>query len=339
MAIPSGTEPVLLAALHKAPHAFDLFDALRRVECAFPQKMRLGQGLRPGHEPLRLGQEPMLAFASSPLARFVPAQGNKPPRLLVHSLGLLGPSGPLPLHLSEYARDRVRNSGDPTLARFLDVFHHRALSLFYRAWANSRPTVSFDRPAEDRFATTLGALCGQGSKALRGRDQIPDNARLHFAGRLAAHPRNAEGLVAMLRDFFGLPVTIEPLVGEWLPLSPRDRWHLGRTRALGQGTVLGARTWQRQGKFRVVLGPLDEESLRSLLPGGSRLARLRALVNHYVGPALTWDLRLRPNPRKTKPLRMGQGARLGWTAWLGSPGHRRQDVIFDPARTRHQADR
>lgn len=339
MASPPGTQPPVLAALHQAPHAFDFFQALRRVECAHPHMARIGEGLRPSQEPLRLGQEPTMAFAPSPLAALLPAHASRPARLLVHCLGLLGPSGPLPLHLTEYVRDRSRNAGDPTLARFLDIFHHRALSLFYRAWANSQPTVSQDRPHEDRYASFLGALCGQGSQALRGRDEIPDHFRLHFAGRLAAHPRNPEGLVTMLREFFGLPVAIEPFVGEWLPLSARDRWNLGRTRALGQGTVLGRRTWQRAGKFRVVFGCLDEGALASLLPGGARLGRLRAMVSHYAGPALTWDLRLRLDPKIPRPLCLGTNARLGWTTWLGSTAQHRQDVIFDPARNRNRPDR
>src|SRR6478609_2460492 len=73
------------------------------------------------------------------------------PRLYVTFGGMFGPQGPLPLHLTEYARDRIINSADPTFARFLDIFHHRMLSLVYRAWADAQPTVQFDRPESDRF--------------------------------------------------------------------------------------------------------------------------------------------------------------------------------------------
>ena len=44
--------------------------------------------------------------------------------------GLLGPNGPLPLHLTEYVRERLRHHADPTFARFLDLFHHR-FALFF----------------------------------------------------------------------------------------------------------------------------------------------------------------------------------------------------------------
>ena len=85
-----------------------------------------------------------MVFAPAALAAVEQAP-DRPPRLLVRFFGLFGPDGPLPLHLTEYARDRMRNWRDATFQRFADVFHHRALSLFWRAYADSRPTISFDR--------------------------------------------------------------------------------------------------------------------------------------------------------------------------------------------------
>lgn len=67
------------------------------------------------------------------------ASDEGPARLEQFFFGLGGPNGPLPLHLTEYMRERQRNHADPTSKRFLDVFHHRLLSLFYRAWAEARP--------------------------------------------------------------------------------------------------------------------------------------------------------------------------------------------------------
>jgi type VI secretion system protein ImpH len=196
----------MLRSLERAPYRFDFFDVLRRFECAHPEASRLGRAPRPCDEPIRLGQEASLGFPSSPMASFVPSAAGKPPRLSVHFLGLLGPNGPLPLHLTEYARDRMRNAGDRALVRFLDVFHHRILTLFYRVWADAQPTVSLDRPKEDRFGTYLGSLIGLGMPSLRNRDEFPDQAKLYFAGRFAAQTRNCEGLTAIVGAFFGLPV-------------------------------------------------------------------------------------------------------------------------------------
>jgi type VI secretion system protein ImpH len=269
------------------------------------------------------------------MASFVPSAAGKPPRLSVHFLGLLGPNGPLPLHLTEYARDRMRNAGDRALVRFLDVFHHRILTLFYRVWADAQPTVSLDRPKEDRFGTYLGSLIGLGMPSLRNRDEFPDQAKLYFAGRFAAQTRNCEGLTAIVGAFFGLPVKVEEFAGEWLKLPEEARWRLGRSAragVLGQTTVAGARTWQRQSKFRLVFGPLNEDDFHSLLPGGVRLRRLVALVRNYTGDSLNWDVRLHLEHQVHRPFCLGQSSRLGWTSWLGRcpQGERRQDVILAP---------
>jgi type VI secretion system protein ImpH len=60
----------LVQALQAEPHRFDLFQALRRLECAFRDRPRLGEALRPSDEPVRLGQEPSLAFAERAIASF-----------------------------------------------------------------------------------------------------------------------------------------------------------------------------------------------------------------------------------------------------------------------------
>ena len=74
-----------------------------------------------------------------------------PAKLPVNFLGLFGPNGPMPVHITEYARERQLNAHDPTLVGFLDLFHHRILSLFYRAWAVNQKAADLDRPKDARF--------------------------------------------------------------------------------------------------------------------------------------------------------------------------------------------
>jgi type VI secretion system protein ImpH len=308
-----------LESLAEAPYRHDFYQALRRLECLYGDKPRWGCALRPTDEPVRLGQDPDLAFAPSPLASFQGGSDGKPPRLQVRLFGLLGPNGPLPIHITEYARERLRHSGDATLSRFLDLFHHRFLALFYRAWAQAQPNVSLDRPGEDRFATYVGAFIGTAPAAFRSRDTVPDEARLFHAGALARHVRNVDGLAAIVQQFFRVTVRIEEFVGHWMRLGTAERTHLGGEEAgLGCGAVLGKRVWDRQHKFRIQLGPLTLAQYESFLPGSRALTQLADWVRFYCSFELEWDVRLVLAEPEVPPLRLGRGAKLGWTTWLGT---------------------
>lgn len=310
----------VLTRLAAEPWAFGFFQAMRLLEALYRDRPRLGRSARPAQDAVRLAQEPSVVFAPATLAAWEAAAEGRPARLLVHFFGLFGPDGPLPLHLTEYARDRRRNFRDPTFQRFADLFHHRALSLFWRAWADSRPTVSFDRPEQDRFATYVGSLIGFGTDSLRHRDAMPDLTKLHFAGRLANQTRHAEGLGAILSAFFSVPVRIECFIGTWLTMQQADCTSLGElpaTAMLGQTALLGGRVWSRQHKFRVVFGPLSLADYERLLPGGSSFHRLIPIVRNYAGDTLIWDVNLVLKATEVPRTRLGQAGRLGWTTWIG----------------------
>jgi type VI secretion system protein ImpH len=321
-----------LAGLAKAPYRYDFYQTLRRLECLNPNNPRWGLALRPVDEPVRLGQVPDLSFAPAPLASFE-SSADGPPRLLVRLFGLFGPNGPLPIHLTEYARDRLYNAGDPTLCRFLDIFHHRFLALFYQAWAQAQPHVNRDRPESDRFTAYVGALLGLSPAPLRDRDTVPDVAKLFHAGTLIRHVRNAEGLEKIIRHFFHVPVRIEEFVGHWMGMDPRERTRLGHESAVvGSGAVIGSRVWDRQHKFRIHLGPLSLGEYERFLPGETRLAKLVDWVRFYLDFELEWDVRLTLDRTQVPQLRLGAGRRLGWTTWLGQRRHSSDadDLCLDP---------
>ena len=311
----------LFEALQRKPYAFHFFQALRRLECRYRAQPRLGKATRLRDDPVRLTQEPSMAFAPSTLASFNPGDEEHPPCLAEYFLGLFGPQGPLPLHLTEYAYERKRGYNDRTFSRFADIFHHRMLSLFYRAWANAQPTVNFDRPETNRFDVYIGAAFGLGMPSLWNRDAAPDLAKFHYSGRLACQTRNAEGLEAILADFFHLPVGIETFVGHWLLLSPTSQCRLGETPTtglLGMTAVIGERVWDRQYKFRIVIGPMGLAEFQRFLPGSDSLRRLVAWVRNYIGNELLWDVNLVLRKEEVPSLKLGQQSQLGWTTWLTS---------------------
>ncbi len=320
----------LIAELETAAYRFDFFEALRLIEAQHQDQPRLGTSVKASDDPVRFAQPPELQFPASSLAAYKVDAQHKP-RLEVNFLGLFGPHGALPLHLTEYARERIRHHHDPTFARFADIFHHRMISLFYRAWANTRPTVSYDRPESDRFAFYVGSLQGIGGAASRQRDALDDRAKLFYAGHFAAQTKSPDGLRAIIADVLSVEVDIEEFVGEWMEIQQSEHTRLGylpEVATLGQSALLGGFVWGCQHKFRVVLGPLKLQHYLALLPGAKALEQLTALVRNYIGDELVWDAKLiLKNQEVPKELRLGQSqtadgsmngsAQLGWSMWLG----------------------
>jgi type VI secretion system protein ImpH len=331
----------LLAALAREPYIYDFYQALRRLECAYPDRRRIGETLRPAEDPIRFAQEPSLVAAPSTLAKFTLPTQARPGRLTQFFFGLLGPEGALPLHLTDYVRQREYHHRDRTLVRFLDLFHHRMLSLFYRAWANGQPTVQRDRPESDRFITYVGSVFGLATAGMLQRDVMPDSVKLYYAGLFAPKSKNAEGLRALIQDYLRVPARIEEFVGEWVTISKDHRWAMGQPPRrgaahemgkLGQTAMLGSRIWMKQHRFRVVLGPLRREQFRWFLPGAQGLPLLIAVVRNYIGDELRWDVKLELMRDETRPLELGVNALLGRTSWIVARVGQGdwKDLILDP---------
>ncbi len=327
----------LLAAIEREPWAFDFFDVMRKLE-RWTGAPRWGRAYRPADEPLRLSQEASLEFPPSMLAGL--HRGTPKPRLDVRFFGLFGPQGPLPTHMTEHVYEREHHRGDPVPARFLDIFQHRLITLFYRAWAQSQPVVQHDRPADDRYAAWLGSAIGLAPVLDQPPgDAVPAEAWLHQAGLLAMRSPHPEGLAKILRQHFGVGVAVQGNVVHWLPIERDERSRLGRgvlaprvrdgVVRLGESAVIGTRLWSAQHKFRVRLGPLTLAQYESFcLPGSRAWRHLVPWVQRYAGPATRWDVQLRLARQQVPQPALGRHVRLGLTAWLG-----------DRRRDRHARDR
>ncbi|HEX6243074.1 MAG TPA: type VI secretion system baseplate subunit TssG [Polyangiales bacterium] len=342
---PDPVNPFLDAAWAPAqadldPVTRDFYLTLRRLEITHRDRARLGEGLRVSEEPVRLGQRPTLAFEAGTILSTETRPDGLPPRIEVGFFGVFGPNGPLPLHLTEYAHQRMHHAHDGTLVQFLNIFHHRLLTLFYRAWANGQPTVSRDRPDADRFARFVAASAGQANRP----KSLPEGEIERFALFMARHftgqTRHPEGLQKVLSTFFEVPVAIEEYVGEMLRIPDQFCWRLtpkagahGSLGRLGSGTRVGRNVWERQFKFRVVLGPMPRAKYDRLLPRGADLPRLIALVQRYAGLDLSWDVRLVLHEPDMQPMKLGT-AELSRTTYLVrgavARSKRWQDFVFEP---------
>ncbi len=327
------TSTSIIERLAREPYGFDFFAAVRLLQSYFPGLPRVGHSWSLNQDPMRFAQAPALDFAPATLEALQRKTATSPPVLYSRHFGLLGPNGPLPLCYTEFARERILHHGDATFAAFCNLFHHRLLSFFFRAWADAQKTVDFDRPQDQHFAQFSASLIGLGMESLQERESVPDRAKIYFSGRLVQQTRNAEGLEAIVREFFGLPTRLQTFVGRWFDLPPGSACRLGasgETGTLGATIILGSRFWNCQLHFRLRLGPLTLTQYERMLPTGSSFRRLCDWVHQYTGQEFSWDVQLVLARDEVPDTRLGSAGRLGWTTWLKSKrfAHDAEDLVL-----------
>ncbi|MCM8534123.1 MAG: type VI secretion system baseplate subunit TssG [Lentisphaeraceae bacterium] len=313
---------------------WDFFQAARFIECTNLDKPRIGEAKRTREEYISFGQKASLKFSASTVEKFEGSEDFSD-WLYVNFLGLLGAQGPLPLSFTSLAHERARNHHDKTLESFLNVFNHRMISLFYRAWANAQPTVSYDRPENDRYSKYISSFYGKGLPSMKGRDALPDIAKLYYSGHLSRYTANSSGLRLMLSDYFEVPVDIDEFVGQWVDIPEENKCRLGEspdTGLMGSTMVIGSRVWECQSKFRIICGPLSYEDYQRLLPENQSIERLKDFIRNYIGLELSWELQLILKKEEVPAMQLGKSGQLGWNTWGGQEQHEidADDLVLGP---------
>lgn len=299
----------------------------------------VGAAERPGQEGFRLGQHASLAFAPREVANVQARAGKLHVKLL--GLGMLGPNGPLPLHMTEWARERSESRRDETLADFLDLFHHRYLTHLYRAWAQSQAAAGLDRAEEELFSRYVARLAGDEPAEVQASALAP-HARWASAAHRVRASRDPDGLVSTLRRYFGVPVRLREFELHWITLEPQDFTRLGQARAsaiLGLGAVAGEVVPDRQSRFRLLIGPLDLPGYLRLTPEGQDrsgdLHALVELVRSFIGFEYEWEVELLIHGQAAPASRLGDSGQLGWSTWMGDAVDAPQVItgmVFEPER-------
>jgi type VI secretion system protein ImpH len=320
--------------LEKEPWRFDYFTVLRHLERTHKDKPRISDSATRRDEYVYLGQEPYMEFPASNLARA--EQGdNKPLKVFVKFLGLLGPQGALPLSTTEETYHWTLD-GDDSFHRFLDIFNHRFIQLFFRAWADSRPIAQHDRPDEDRFYAYIGSHIGVGSRVYQALDSVPDGAKMAFAGLLSAQAKSASRLAGAICGLFDVEAEVEEFIGSRLVFEPMEWSILSRQyNVLGVDTLLGRSVFSVQDKIRVRIFTKNLAQYIRFLPTGDLCEPLADLVFFYNGEQLDWDVELAIPTGAAEPVRLGKFGQLGWTTWM-APNWTlkepyRRDARFHPA--------
>ncbi len=305
-------------------------------------------------ELLRFRPEASLAFSAADVAaleycpQIASAQKTQHEHLLLTAtcLGLYGTVSPLP---TNYTEAIIFTDLDEHQRReFLDLFHHRIYSLFYRCWKKYRYYLEYRSGAVDLFSDRVFALIGL-SAGVRGHCVIdqpvlvaeelaagePVDVRqeyahlnwvrlLSYTGVLNMRVRPAAVMEKVVSHYFrGVPTEIRQCVERWVSIEEDQKNRIGLAGcALGEEFVLGERVLDRAGKFELILGPISFERFCSFLPGSKNYSILTALVKYLLVDQLDFSIRL-VLKRSEVPiwgLTADSSVRLGWSGWCGDPG-------------------
>ena len=318
----------ILAQLLRAPHQFNLFQAISLLERAAPGRAPVGTGVGLD-EAVRLAAQVDMAFAPSDVAsiKLNPHPHPGPAYILrTPALTLAGGQGPLATPFTELLLEQ-RQARNPAGLDFLDMFNQRLIGFWHRARAKSHLALAPHQGNQAPLLRTIDALSGLGrNQGVRGPDA--GQGWLRHAALQNGAPRSMTSLLSLLRDRLGVPFTGAQFVGGWHTLAPRERARIGG----GMGASLGARAWDQAAGMALAAPPLAPAAFAALLPGGARFALLGWLVARHLQADFTVTLTLRlAAPPAT---RLGAG-RLARSAWLSSRAG--QAATYQPVQCRLSA--
>lgn len=299
--------------------SFSFFKAVRLLEELSSGTGELGKTLEPGKEPVRFAVKPGFAFPAAEIDS-IDKKEDGPPVMLVAFMGMVGPSGVLPYWFNELALNRNREK-DFSLTSFLDIFHHRLITLFYLAWKRSRFAENYVEEHTDRLSEMLLSLTGLGSKWLLEMSGLSAERFLFYTGQLSRPAPSAASLTAVISSMTGTDVSLDQFRERSIKLTPEDMTSLGMANAaLGVDTVVGSEVTDMQTGFRVNIGPMGYEEYLKFLPGGDLAEPVKAMVRFSAGIEYEYDLKIILKKEEVPPLGLGLGYHVGETTWLVREG-------------------
>jgi type VI secretion system protein ImpH len=314
-------DSLLGAQLLEDANSFEFFQAVALLQRLREDRRPIGGFSSPADEVVRFRVNQRLGFPASQIQKLQAAEDG-PAEMMVNFMGLTGPLGVLPYAYSELILERAR-AKDYSLASFFDIFNHRAISLFYRAWQKFHFPVTYSTGTRDHFTHYLLDLVGLGTKGMRDRQEVDDEALLHYVSLVAMQSRSATALEQILADYFEVPVEIEQFTGGWYELDRSTQCEMtgleSASSEVGAGAVVGDAIWDRQGRVRIRIGPLSIERYNDFLPQGSAYASLRAITRFFGNQCIDFEAQLvldrNEVPRVELNLDSKAPARLGWVSW------------------------
>ncbi len=258
-------------------------------------------------------------------------------------MGLIGPAGVLPHWYHELLLERER-AHDHAMGDFYDLFHHRLVSLFYRAWKCTSLLPQKESDNSDVFSNHLFSFLGLGTEGLREKLSASEAALLQFCGLASRQVASAGTIAQIVQYVLSVDVQVESFVPRMVGLEPSEMTMLGQNNCqLGVDAVCGGQTCDIESTFRLCLGPMSFDDFIDL-SSDRKLKELASLVRFLVGPEYQFEARLMLRREEVPGCRLGvvtsDAARLGCSTWLKAPDSVLDAdpfVTFDPDQMRFTA--
>jgi len=307
--------------LFSEPYRFSFFQAARLLQGVVLKWRSKGKGKAsddtygkesvgydnsPLLEAVKFKSFPSLKFASSEIAKIDKSPASDELKSLeqaemqVSFIGLTGQSSAMPVHFTELEISRIREK-DFALRKFYDLFNHRAISFFYRAWEKYRLPASYERAkleeatGSDPISSSVLAMLGISGNALQKKLDIDKEDLLYYSGLFSAPNRSASSLAEALGEVLGVPVNVNQFKGEWMSLIDDDRMKLpvfplkGQNNCLGVDSIIGSEVFTVEGKIELEIGPINNEKFQQLQPGTKGFAALNRFAQFFIGDSFHFN--------------------------------------------------
>jgi type VI secretion system protein ImpH len=247
-------------------------------------------------------------------------------------LGLTGAASSIPAYVSETVLDEEHRP----LRDFLDIFHHRLLSLLYRELASLRPWAEQTSTLDDVWSARLFALAGLDVFQSPANLAIPRERLLRLLPLLARRTRSSQSLAVAVQDVLadllqGAKVRVQEFRGGWSDVPFPEQTQLGvRNTKLGKEVLLGNQVPDPSGAFEIHLGPVSRSVFDELADPAGRIEEVHALAGLWSADPLDYRVIVRLAAGEVPQLALGVavGSRLGCDSWLGRTLEETAVVVF-----------
>lgn len=324
-AIRRSDDPVnLLEQLTVKPPRTDFFTAVWLLERLERGRPRIGDDGPFDEEAVFFRHDPSFGFAPNDISEIRYTELQRAPEQRLRGkhrrfeittcvLGLTGADSPMPLY---HAEDLLVDGDDALPQRmFLDLFHNRITSLFFRATSKYRYPFEFVSGAKDLLSARTLAMAGMDTYAEGGDGGLGRAELLRLSGLLALGGGTARSIENSLAELLSsalgeVPLRVDEFTGGWVTFDPSQRISLGRANsAIGDSFVLGTRALHPADRARVIIGPMPPAQAKEFAPGGPQFPRVKQLVSALCRDPISYDLELIIDEDAYPPFVIGSVAR------------------------------